>query len=227
MTTMHVPDLVINIKDLDLADFPRTTSGKIQKFKQKQAVAAHLDRQTTSGAPSTLSGLEQHDGEQVKAIWTTALGLGNTSQLDINMPLGQHIDSITMMRVRDKIRKQTGIALPLAAMAQASTVAEQIELLRSLSADHKTTSTITDANVAHLATQQRRMAAANDRIATLRPLSAKELEDIAPEPALLDFIKDRVLESISPYGFAWEDVENICPAYDSNWQHGSINCSRC
>ncbi|KAJ0270439.1 putative NRPS-like protein biosynthetic cluster [Colletotrichum noveboracense] len=216
MTTMHVPDQVINLKDLNLADFPRTTSGKIQKFKLKQAVAAHLDRQGTSGAASTLSGLEQHDEEQVKAIWTTALGLGNTSQLDINMPLGQHIDSITMMRVRDKIRKQTGIALPLAAMAQASTVSEQIELLRSLSADHKTTSTITDANVAHLAKQQRRIAAANDRIATRRPLSAEELEDIAPEPALLDFIKDRVLESISPCGFAWEDVENICPAYDSN-----------
>ncbi|KAI8213871.1 putative acyl--CoA ligase YdaB [Colletotrichum sp. SAR 10_76] len=216
MTTMHVPDLVINLKDLDLADFPRTTSGKIQKFKLKQAVAAHLDRQATSGAASTLSGLEQHDEEQVKAIWTTALGLGNTSQLDVNMSLGQHIDSITMMRVRDKIRKQTGIALPLAAMAQASTVAEQIELLRSLSADHKTTSTITDTNVAHLAKQQRRMAASNDRIATRRPLSAEELEDIAPEPVLLNFIKDRVLESISPCGFAWEDVENICPAYDTN-----------
>ncbi|KAI8264547.1 hypothetical protein K4K58_012117 [Colletotrichum sp. SAR11_239] len=216
MATMHVPDLVVNIKDLDLADFPRTTSGKIQKFKLKQAVAAHLDRQTTSGAASTLPGLEQHDEEQVKAIWATALGLGNTSQLDINMPLGQHIDSITMMRVRDKIRKQTGIALPLAAMAQASTVAEQTELLRSLSADLKTTSTITDASVAHLAKQQRRVAAANDRIATRRPLLAEELEDIALEPALFDFIKDRVLESISPCGFAWEDVENICPAYDSN-----------
>ncbi|KAJ0370226.1 hypothetical protein COL154_001357 [Colletotrichum chrysophilum] len=151
MTTMHVPDLVINIKDLDLADFPRTTSGKIQKFKLKQALAAHLDRQATSGAASTLSGLKQHDEEQVKAIWTTALGLGNTSQLDINMPLGQHIDSITMMRVRDKIRKQT-----------------------------------------------------------------EELVDIAPDPTLYEFIKDRVLESISPCGFGWEDVENVCPAYDSN-----------
>ncbi|KAF4889532.1 putative acyl--CoA ligase YdaB [Colletotrichum fructicola] len=216
MTTMHVPDLVINIKDLDLADFPRTTSGKIQKFKLKQALAAHLDRQATSGAASTLSGLKQHDEEQVKAIWTTALGLGNTSQLDINMPLGQHIDSITMMRVRDKIRKQTGIALPLAAMAQASTVAEQIELLRSLSADHKTTSTIKDTNVGHLATQQRRMAAANDRIATREPLSIEELVDIAPNPTLYEFIKDRVLESISPCGFGWEDVENVCPANDSN-----------
>ncbi|KAF3808966.1 putative acyl--CoA ligase YdaB [Colletotrichum gloeosporioides] len=216
MSTMHVPDLVINLKDLDLADFPRTTSGKIQKFKLKQAVAAHLDRQATSGAASTLSGLEQHDEEQVKAIWTTALGLSNTSQLDVNIPLGQHIDSITMMRVRDKIRKQTGIALPLAAMAQASTVAEQIELLRSLSADHKTTSTMKDANVAHLANQQRRMAAADNRIATRRPLLAEELEDIAPEPALFDFIKDRVLGSISPCGFGWEDIENICPAYDSN-----------
>ncbi|KAJ3962448.1 hypothetical protein N0V92_000825 [Colletotrichum tropicale] len=216
MTTMHVPDLVINLIDLDLADFPRTTSGKIQKFKLKQAVAAHLARQSMSGAATPLPGLEQHDEEQVKAIWATALGLGDTSQLDINMPLGQHIDSITMMRVRDKIRKQTGIALPLAAMAQASTVAAQIELLRSLSADHKTTSTIMDTNVAHLAKQQRRVAAANDRIATRRPLLAEELEDIALEPALFDFIKDRVLESISPCGFAWEDVENICLAYDSN-----------
>ncbi|KAH0424590.1 AMP-binding enzyme [Colletotrichum camelliae] len=216
MTTMHVPDLVINLKDLDLADFPRTTSGKIQKFKLKQTVAAHLDRQATSGASSTSSRLGQYDEEQVKAIWTTALGLGHTSQLDVNMPLGQHIDSITMMRVRDKIRKQTGIALPLAAMAQASTVSEQIELLRSLSAEHKTTSTITNAKVGYLAKQQRRTAAVNDRIATRRPLSIEDLEDVAPEPAIYEFVKDRVLESISPCGFGWEDVENICPAYDSN-----------
>ncbi|KAK1522563.1 AMP-binding enzyme [Colletotrichum costaricense] len=216
MTMMHVPDLVINLKDLDLTDFPRTTSGKIQKFKLKQAVAVHLDMQATSGAYSTLSRLGKHDEEQVKVIWATAIGLGHTSQLNVNMPLGQYIDSISMMRIRDKIRKQTGIALPLAAMAQASTVAEQIELLRRLSADDKTKSTITDTSVAHLGKQDRKMAAANDRIATRRPISVEDLVDIAPEATLYEWIKNRVLESISPCGFGWEDVENICPAYDSN-----------
>ncbi|OBR09711.1 AMP-binding enzyme [Colletotrichum higginsianum IMI 349063] len=217
MTRMHVPDVVIHLKDLGQKDFPRTTSGKIQKFKLKQLVATHLDNQAAPQTSGISSGLGQHEEEQVKAIWTKAIGLGSSSQLDVNAPLGQYIDSITMMRVRDKIRKQTGVALPLAAMAQAATFAEQMKLLHSLSAGRRTASMATEVGAAHLARQQERISAANARIATRgRAFSTEDMADSGVEPELYEFVKDRVLEVISPHGLGWDDVEDVGPAYDAN-----------
>ncbi|EFQ36552.1 AMP-binding enzyme [Colletotrichum graminicola] len=216
MTMMHVPDVVIPLKDLGQKDFPRTTSGKIQKFKLKQLVAAHLETRAASsatmGASSGLGRLE----EQVKAIWATAIGLGSPSEMDVNAPLGQYIDSIAMMRVRDKIRRQTGVALPLAAMAQAATFVEQMELLHSLSVGCEPASMTTDMDTTHLAGRQERIAAAVARIETRKPPSREEMSDLGLEPQLYEPIRDQVLEAISPHGFGWDEVEDVCPAYDSN-----------
>ncbi|KDN65336.1 putative AMP-binding enzyme [Colletotrichum sublineola] len=210
MSKMHVPDLVVSLKEMGLDDFPKTNSGKIQKFKLKQLVADYLDERATS----TQGG---RDEDQVKAIWAAAIGLESPSQLDVDAPLGKLVDSITIMRVRDKIRRQTGVALPLAAMMQASTVAKQVRLLRSLSAGDNAVPVAAPANGACLLRQQERMSAAEDRFAARKaPPSGERMAHLVADRGLYDFTKDLVLKAISPHGFGWDDVEDIAPAYDAN-----------
>ncbi|KAK2035878.1 AMP-binding enzyme [Colletotrichum somersetense] len=210
ISKMHVPDLVVSLKEMGLDDFPKTNSGKIQKFKLKQLVADYLDERATS----TQGG---RDEDQVKAIWAAAIGLESPSQLDVDAPLGQLVDSITIMRVRDKIRRQTGVALPLAAMMQASTVTEQVRLLCSMSEGDNAVPAAASANGACLVRQQERIAAAGDRFAARKaPLSGEQMAHLVADRGLYDFTKDLVLKVISPHGFGWDDVEDIAPAYDAN-----------
>lgn len=187
MGALYVPEDVISIEDLGLEDFPRTTSGKIQKTKIRSLVDEYLSKPATKDADIT---------QEIKTIWAKAVGL-DPSHLRLDTSIGEFADSITIMRVREKIRKQTGKVLSLAVMAEAGTIGEQIKLLQSMEAPSKETQ--------------------NVRVDRIKRQGGPKVEDMAhltEDADLFGPTKELIVDTISRFGFFWEDVEDIMPAYD-------------
>lgn len=187
MGALYVPEDVISITDLGMEDYPRTTSGKVQKIKIRSLVNEYLSKPATKDVNTV---------QEIKTIWAKAVGL-DPSQLRLDTPIGEFADSITIMRVREKIRRQTGKAMSLAAMAEAGTIGKQIELLQSLETSSKQ--------------------AEKTRVERPQRQGGPEIEDmvhLTENPDLFEPTKELVVKAISKYGFGWDDVDDIMPAYD-------------
>lgn len=194
MGTLYVPEDVIAIKELGLEDYPRTTSGKIQKSKLAALVKKHLSR---SEALDSTTGNDANLTEELRLIWAKAVGL-EPSRIRLDAPIGEFADSITVMRVRDRIKRTTGKALSLSAMAEAGTIENQIKLLQSMGAGRANGTQV-------------------DQVKRPTRQGAPEVEDMAhliEDPELLEPTKEVVTETISKLGLGWEDVEDVIPAYD-------------
>lgn len=199
MGALYVPEDVISTEDLGLADYPRTTSGKIQKPKLMALVSRHISRSENGGA----SGEQETRNEDqltdtVRKIWAKAVGL-DPSRILLDASMSEFADSITIMRVREGIKRQTGRTLSLQDMLTAGTIQKQIEILLAMETP----------------AVESKVAAAKRPIRRGPP----ELDDmvhLAEDPELLEPTKKLVTETIAKYGFSWDDVEDILPAYDFN-----------
>lgn len=195
MGTLYVPEDVLSIEDLGLADYPRTTSGKMQKTKLAALTNQYLLKSWGANgkalSPENLT-------EEIKMIWAKAVGL-DPSHMRLDAPIGEFADSITVMRVREKIKRQTGRALSLADMTGTGTIEEQIEVLRGMSADPAKTTEV-----------RLRQAVRKD------PLTVDDMAHLVEDPELFEPTKKVVLQALFPLGMEWEDVEDIMPAYDFN-----------
>lgn len=195
MGTLYVPEDVISVKALALEDYPRTTSGKIQKAKLAALVKKHLSK-----SEAIVDGTIRNEAsltEELRLIWAKAVGL-EPSRIRLDAPVGEFADSITVMRVRDRIKRTTGKALSLSAMAEAGTIEGQIKLLQSMGAGQ--------ANGAQ-------------EVAVKRPTrqgtpGVEDMAHLLEDPELLEPTKELVVKTISSLGLGWEDVEDIIPAYD-------------
>lgn len=196
MGTLYVPEDVLSTEDLGLTDYPRTTSGKIQKTKLAALANQYLST-SVGGGNKTLASEDLT--EQVKTIWAKAVGL-EPSHVRLDAPISEFADSITVMRVRDRIKRQTGRVLSLADMTATGTIGKQLEVLRGMSAG----------------STEARQAARPRQPIRKEPLTAEDMAHLVEDPELLEPTKKVVLETISPFGLGWEDVEDVVPAYDFN-----------
>lgn len=194
MGTLYVPEDVIPIKALGLEDYPRTTSGKIQKTKLAALVKKHLSKseEAVNGTASNDANLT----EELRSIWAKAVGL-EPSRIRLDAPIGEFADSITVMRVRDRIKRTTGKALSLAAMTEAGTIEKQIKLLQSMGAGQ--------ANGAQ---------APAKRPTRQGTPGVEDMVHLIEDPQLFEPTKEVVTETLSTLGLGWEDVEDVIPAYD-------------
>jgi len=130
MGTMYLPAGTLSLGQLGLQDWPRTTIGKMQRKKIAAAVTAFLARQDSSNADEVAApSLDDKALQQcVKDAWSSIIGIAE-DKLPLDDPIQMFSDSITLMRVRSIILRQTGLALTLAAMAEAGTIAKQIDAL--------------------------------------------------------------------------------------------------
>ncbi|KAI3395324.1 hypothetical protein diail_1436 [Diaporthe ilicicola] len=195
MGALYVPEDVIPIKALGLEDFPRTTSGKIQKAKLAALVKKHLSK--SEEALEIIKGNDASLTDEMRLIWAKAVGL-EPSRIRLDARIGEFADSITVMRVRDRIKRTTGKALSLSAMAEAGTIEKQIKLLQSMGAGQ--------ANGAQ-------------EVPAKRPTrqgtpGAEEMAHLIEDPELFEPTKELVTKTISSLGLSWDDVEDIIPAYD-------------
>ncbi|RDI89388.1 hypothetical protein Vi05172_g842 [Venturia inaequalis] len=190
MGTIYVPDEVISLGQLGLIDYPRTMAGKIQKTK----LAALVRRYRSDQDAAMINGADAQLESDVKNIWAKAVGIP-LANLRIDDPLSEVADSITVMRVRDKIKRQTGKTLSLAEMADSGTIAGQIKLLKSQPvADVKETT--------------------HRRVIRQGPPSAEDMAHLTEDPELFQPTKEVIMKALAVHGLGWEDVEDVMPAYD-------------
>lgn len=196
MGTMYVPAEVVSLNQLGVTDYPRTMSGKIQKVKLASLVRKHLE---------DVDGLET-DGKSVdndtalaatvKEIWARATGQ-DVSRIPLDAPISTFADSILIIRVRGKISMKTGRTLSMAEMNGASTIAGQIELLKT-----KRVNT------------SRPSAVAGNKRKRAEPLNMEDMVHVAKDRNRFTATKELVSRTLAPRGLDWDDVEAVFPCHD-------------
>lgn len=195
MGTLYVPEDVISTEDLGLEDYPRTNSGKIQKAKLAAMVKQYLSQMNK--ADGLANGQDANLTEEIRAIWAKAVGL-DPSRIRLDAPIGEFADSITVMRVRDRIKRATGKALALADMTAAGTIEQQINILHSMGSG----------------------LANGDQVVQVKrptrqgPPALEDMIHLTEDPEGFEPTKGLVSKTLSGYGLDWEDVEDVIPTYD-------------
>ncbi|KAK6084498.1 acylsynthase [Seiridium cupressi] len=122
---IFVPERTFTLGQLGLEDFPKTTSGKIQKSQLAARVRALVDEAVVTG-PSTLN---DPTGNQLLLAYHRSSGVP-IDNLDVNTPVRQFADSITLMRVREYLRKAVGRTISMQDMIDNPTISAQMKLLQ-------------------------------------------------------------------------------------------------
>ncbi|KAK9773277.1 hypothetical protein SCAR479_10006 [Seiridium cardinale] len=184
----YVLDDIISARDLSLSDYPRTMAGKIQKTKLAELIKIYRAGRDKPSAhiPST------ELASVVRNIWAKTIGL-DPSRVPLDRPVGDFADSLTVMRVRSAITRQTGQTLSIADITGTDTIAGHIKLLQKQSGPEK--------------------------LSTKRPVregppGIDDMIHLLEDPELLEPTKKLVVDTISPFGLDWIDVEDVVPAYD-------------
>ena len=184
-----MPDEVMTLTELGLADFPKTPSGKVQKPRLAELV--RLFRFRRDGKQNT-SMRSIHDTVLHAYYKSTGLAIEN---LDLLTPVTNFADSISFMRVRDTLRKQLGFTLTFQEMTEYPNIESQIRLL-----------------------QGRDVKSQNDSCSTSKfpgPPSLDEMSIAFGSSDEAARMKTLICKTIEAKGFSWShDVASITPAHD-------------
>lgn len=120
-----VPERILTLSHLGIEKVPITSSGKIQKSQLSSIVREFLSREEEAPEQTSESQLRN----PVLAAYTKATNIP-ADTLETTAEVSQFTDSITLMRVRAYLRKNTGLVLTAKEMSQHPTIESQIGLLQ-------------------------------------------------------------------------------------------------
>lgn len=124
MGSAYVPDRILSLEELGVDDFPKTVSGKLQKAKLAELVAQHTSNRRDSEEQS--GQIRAKNGILMAYNRATGIPIGS---LDLDLPTTNFADSISLLRVRDFLKKELGTTLTIEELAKNSSIRSQIELL--------------------------------------------------------------------------------------------------
>ncbi|GKZ38572.1 putative NRPS-like protein biosynthetic cluster [Aspergillus brasiliensis] len=195
----YVPDQVLSIQTLGAIAYPRTTSGKVQKVKLAALVRQHVAAHATAPEPS-LPSSSNEIRPRVTQLWADVLGT-TTEEVDVQAPLSERVDSITLMRVHSKVTKLTGKKVPFATWASAKTIADQIRVLENADRSQEDTYPL----------------AYDEGRARVGGPGLEDMEHLLGDASRLPATQALVQQAIASYQLTWDDVEDVFPAND--FQH--------
>ncbi|OJJ67660.1 hypothetical protein ASPBRDRAFT_78350 [Aspergillus brasiliensis CBS 101740] len=200
MGAAYVPDKVLSIQTLGATAYPRTTSGKVQKVKLAALVRQHVAAQATAPEPSAPRSSKEIR-PRVTQLWADVLG-ATTEELDVQAPLSERVDSITLMRVHSRASKLTGKHVPFATWASAKCIADQILLLEAAGSQQ-------EEDTYPLAHDEGR--------ARVGGPALEDMVHLLGDTSRLPATQALVQKAIASYQLTWDDVEDVFPATD--FQH--------
>lgn len=194
MGAAFVPDGIITLPELGLGDFPKTTSGKVQKSKLTNLVRTLWEQRVSLKEQSVAKNSVR---DIVLRIWYKSTGIP-VEHLDMQVPISNFADSINIMRVRDALRKELGFTMSLDEMVEHQNLEAQIKFLQ--------TSTFSQSS------SQRRV------METIGPPSKDELAITFGSRDEATEMTQVISNVLSSAGFSWEtDADSVLPTTDY-WQ---------
>jgi acyl carrier protein len=197
MGPSFVPEQFFTIAQLGLEEWPKTFSGKIQKTKLAALVKGFRDAQHSIEEQKEVSTGERNASLEatVLHIWSSLLSLP-PDQIDKDSPPELFADSISILRFRDKLKKETGRTLTLEDMVSHKTIGAQIQFLANQN-------------------PQQELARPEIRDERKGPPTADDMIHTHGDPVRAEETQRRVQDVIEPFGLSWQDdVEDVMPAYD-------------
>ncbi|THW54163.1 acetyl-CoA synthetase-like protein [Aureobasidium pullulans] len=191
----YAPEMILTLKDLDLDDFPKTTSGKLRKQTLQPLVQKYVDAQR-KGDSDTDGNLM----EKLCSVWSKALNHKSIKTQDIITDMA---DSLVLSRGRTFLRRDLGINITGEEILEHNTVAKQARLLASR------TGTNGGQDYKDLQTTREGPPQLNDMIHTFGSEERATMTREHCEPLL------------QPLGLSWADVEDVYPMPDmmNIWAH--------
>lgn len=191
----YAPEMILTLNDLDLDDFPKTTSGKLRKQTLQPLVQKYVDAQR-KGDSDTDGNLT----EKLCSLWSRALNHKSIKTQDIITDMA---DSLVLSRGRTFLRRDLGINITGEEILEHNTVAKQARLLASR------TGTNGGQDYKDLQTTREGPPQLNDMIHTFGSEERATMTREHCEPLL------------QPLGLSWADVEDVYPMPDmmNIWAH--------
>ncbi|CAK1357981.1 unnamed protein product [Cercospora beticola] len=188
---MFALDDVITLQDVGITDYPRTALGKVQKSKLKDLVNRRIQKEGDhpTGGDSldikVFSVIARTTGIPVESILPTT-------------ELSELVDSIMLMRLMNRIAKETGRRLSMDHLIGTQTVGSLVKMLEQQPLGPNA---VSKGNAA-------------ERLSLKRSLNAEVMIFLEGSELTFSTVKQVVEHTISPYGKDWKDVELVFPAYD-------------
>lgn len=198
MGTTYIPDKVLTIQNLGPNDYPRTTSGKVQKAKLAALAREYAGAEVV--ASETATGLQTEIRDRVTQLWAEALST-TPGELDTNATLSELVDSITLMRMHSKASKLTNKSVTIAAWMAAKSIAHQVALLEN----------------AETKQGNHHPPGSNQSLARTVAPGVEDMVHLLGDASRLQATQDLVQRAIASYELTWNDVEDVFPATD--FQH--------
>lgn len=161
--------------------------GKIQKGKLTEIVRKFLNDRN---APKVNQFQVDELMDKVQKVWVRTIGHGVKTDTEIS----SFADSITIMRVRDRFKKDLGADISLAEMLGLNTVGDQVKAIREQS-------------------EQKVEKRAPVKINTEGP-TINDMVHLALAPQWFTSTQTWISDKISKYGLEWSDIQEITPASD-------------
>ena len=192
MGSAYVPDGILSLEELGVDDFPKTVSGKVQKAKLVELVEQHMsNRRDSEEQPSQVRA---KNGLLTAYNRATGIPIEN---LDLDLPTTNFADSISLLRVRDFLKKDLGTTLTIEELAKNSSIRSQIELLEN--------------RTLHMNEAQRSIAPGRNA----RSTSLDDLEVLLGRKDWAQQMMNRVGTVLRENGLnGWDSVSGIMPAQD-------------
>ncbi|THX96300.1 acetyl-CoA synthetase-like protein [Aureobasidium pullulans] len=191
----YAPEMILTLNDLNLDDFPKTTSGKLRKQTLQPLVQKYVDAQR-KGDSDTDGNLM----EKLCSLWSRALNHKSIKTQDIITDMA---DSLVLSRGRTFLRRDLGINITGEEILEHNTVAKQARLLASR------TGTNGGQDYKDLQTTREGPPQLNDMIHTFGSEERATMTREHCEPLL------------QPLGLSWADVEDVysMPDMMNIWAH--------
>lgn len=190
MGNMYAIDDVISLEQLGLEDFPRTMGSKIQKRKLVDPVRKYRKQVEAN----EISPVNSQLGEQTTQIWARLVGL-DVADLSPSTNLADLGDSITLMRVKDRLYKGTGINLTVQEVLEAGTLGNLIKVMRSRAPVNVDKALVRFQPPDH-------------------PPTIDDMVHAVGDPDVFEATKSVISDVLKPHGLSWDNVRDVMPAYD-------------
>jgi aryl carrier-like protein len=123
---------ILSVEDLGLEDYPKTSTGKIQKSRLKEAVIHYLEERDGNEGSGDVTGI---DVNALKNLWAKHLGIPPLTLDPQKSVIHEFADSLTVSRFSSKLRRSTGQTLELQQILQNPTIEAQARIISSRNLD--------------------------------------------------------------------------------------------